>query len=53
MDNKKKKYNKPEIEAIKFEDDDIITCSGGSVVPPDVDDDDDDKPIDLPIVPVF
>ena len=53
MNIEKKKYKKPEIEAINFEDEDIITCSGN-------DGDDDNQggstapekpPIDLPIIP--
>ena len=53
MNIEKKKYVKPELEAVSFEDDDIITCSGNG------DDGDDnggtvEKPsIDLPIIPFF
>ena len=53
MNVEKKKYVKPELEAVSFEDEDIITCSGG------VDGDDDNgggtekPPIDLPIIPFF
>ena len=53
MKIEKKKYVKPELEAVSFEDDDIITCSGNG-------DDGDDNggtvekpPIDLPIIPFF
>ena len=52
MNIEKKKYIKPELEAVNFEDEDIITCSG-------IGGDDDNKPedekppIDLPIIPFF
>lgn len=54
MNIEKKKYKKPELEAVNFEDEDIVTCSGN------VGDDDDEggdeggkPPIDLPIIPFF
>ncbi len=48
----KKKYVKPELETVSFEDEDIITCSGNAgddddVTPPEK------PPIDLPIIPFF
>lgn len=48
----KKKYVKPELESVNFEDEDIITCSGneggddGGI-------EEEKPPIDLPIIPFF
>lgn len=54
MNIEKKRYIKPQLETVVFEDEDIITCSGN---------DDGDEPgggsepekppIDLPIIPFF
>ena len=54
MINEKKKYKKPVLESVNFEDDDIITCSGNSGGNEPGAGDEDDKPsIDLPIIPFF
>jgi len=54
MDIIKKKYKKPELEAINFEDEDIITCSGMGGDDGSGDDDDNEKPPigGLPIIPI-
>ena len=54
MNIEKKKYKKPELETVNFEDEDIITCSGT------VDDggngdggEEETPPIILPVIPFF
>ena len=53
MNIEKKKYKKPELEAVSFEDEDIITCSGNSGDGNDNEDYEEKPPIDLPIIPFF
>ena len=49
----KKKYVKPELEAVSFEDDDIITCSGNGEDDNEGGGNVEKPPIDLPIIPFF
>lgn len=52
MNIEKKKYIKPELETVNFEDEDIITCSGNGG-DDDYNPDEEKPPIDLPIIPFF